>query len=159
MPEVYGPRMKLKIISVKLFWYVTPPWNKFAKVAVIHLQYSHIFAYETQRNAATSPSLDWMGWSLQERTEVMVHRVHRNLEMWLLKTKSIDSAPSNLTKNKATHSNTLTNEGDISEAHSYVSIFFYRNPTKLISGSLLLGFYSTKEGYILYLCPWCLIKC
>ena len=159
MPEVYGPRMKLKIISVKLFWYVTPPWNKFAKVAVIHLQYSHIFAYETQRNAATSPSLDWMGWSLQERTEVMVHRVHRNLEMWLLKTKSIDSAPSNLTKNKQ-HIATLWQMKVTSVKRTPMWVFFfYRNPTKLISGSLLLGFYSTKEGYILYLCPWCLIKC
>jgi len=35
MPEVYGFRMNLIIISEKLFWYVTPTWNNIAKVAVI----------------------------------------------------------------------------------------------------------------------------
>ena len=39
MSEVYGPRMKSKIISEKLFWYVTPPWNNFAKVAVMENPY------------------------------------------------------------------------------------------------------------------------
>ena len=32
---VYGSCMKLIIISEKLFWYVTPPWNNIAKVAVM----------------------------------------------------------------------------------------------------------------------------
>ena len=36
MPEVYGFRMELTIISEKLFWYVTPPWNNIATVAVIY---------------------------------------------------------------------------------------------------------------------------
>jgi hypothetical protein len=35
MPEVYGSCMKLIIISEKICWYVTPPWNNIAKVAVI----------------------------------------------------------------------------------------------------------------------------
>ena len=37
MPEVYGSCMKLIIISEKLFWYVAPPWNNIAKVAVIYI--------------------------------------------------------------------------------------------------------------------------
>ena len=38
MSEANGPRMKSKIISEKLFWYVTPPRNNFAEVAVMARQ-------------------------------------------------------------------------------------------------------------------------